>query len=95
VRDGCQAAWHLQNISSDVRAMGACPDHAGELAMFRLAVLFLLLTLVSACFSFGLIDDIHWLPAQIAFGVSLILFVLATLASFKPSQQVLIRKWKR
>jgi uncharacterized membrane protein YtjA (UPF0391 family) len=56
--------------------------------MVGLTFLFLFLTAVSGLFSFGVIEDIRWWPAQIAFAVFLILFIISAIASFRPSQQV-------
>ena len=54
------------------------------------SLLLLILTLIAAAFSFGLVNGIRWLPAQIAFGLFLILFILSALSGFTPSHQIRI-----
>src|SRR6266404_3376091 len=55
----------------------------------RTAALVLLLIAVAAgLFSFGIVNDIRWAPAQVVFGVALVLFALSAIASFTPSVQV-------
>lgn len=60
--------------------------------MSLFSLLLLVLTLISAAFSFGLVHGIRWLPAQIAFGVFLILFILCALSGYTPSHQVRLPK---
>ena len=55
----------------------------------RTTTLVLLVIMVAASlFSFGFVNNIHSGAAQLVFGVSLVLFVLTTLAGFTPSVQV-------
>jgi uncharacterized membrane protein YtjA (UPF0391 family) len=57
------------------------------------ALFFLVLTIVSCLFSFGFVGGIHWLPAQIVFGISLVLFILSTLSGYRPSEAIRIPKF--
>jgi uncharacterized membrane protein YtjA (UPF0391 family) len=57
------------------------------------AMFFLVLTIVCCLFSFGFVGGIHWLPAQIVFGISLVLFILSALSGFTPSEQIRIPKF--
>jgi hypothetical protein len=56
--------------------------------MRRSAFVFLLLALLAALFSFGLVNHIHWLPAQIAFGVCLVFFGITAVLGYTPSHQI-------
>ena len=63
--------------------------------MSLFSLLLLALTFLAAAFSFGLVHGIRWLPAQIAFGVFLVLFILSALSGYTPSHQVRLPKQPR
>lgn len=57
------------------------------------ALLFLVLTFIAGLFSFGFVNGIAWVPAQIAFGLFLLLFILTALSGFTPTHQIRIPRW--
>jgi uncharacterized membrane protein YtjA (UPF0391 family) len=56
--------------------------------MRRSAWVFLVIALVAGLFSFGLVNNIHWVPAQIVFGISVVLFGISAVLGYTPSQQI-------